>query len=323
LRDLTLIVTDGHAPAALAREDVAAIERLPCAEVLMARGIRLARTSDWWLAVLGSMAAPPASVRFDALAPVAWFGATGERSNRMWFATPVRLTAAIDHVRLDAIPYPGTAEGAAIAADFQRQFAGDGLVLHPQAGPHWFLEMPRDLEASTLDPARVLGNDIDGSLPAGVDSGWLRRLTTEIQMWLHGRSGRPAGFNGLWIWGGGRVWPELAGRELPPAASDEPLLCGIYRLGGVPLFEEVATLDAARRLGTGSLIVTVSLEKWRAHGELQPLARLEREWLAPAWNGLTSGSLAACTLYLNRTLVRATRAHAWRIWRPRRHWAEG
>lgn len=323
MRDLTLVVTDGHAPAALAREAVAAIERLPCAEVLMARGIRLGTPDDWWLAVLDSVGAPLLGLPFDALAPVAWFGATGRRSERMWFATPVRLTAAIDHVRLDSILYPGAVDGAAVAADFQRVFAGDGLVLHPHAGPHWFLEMPRDLVASTFDPARVLGNDIDGSLPAGIDSGWLRRITTEIQMWLHGRAARAPGFNALWIWGGGRVWPGLSNRQLRPAASDEALLRGIYRLGAAPIFDAVASLDEARRLGAASLIVTVSLEKWRAQGETQPLARLEHEWLAPAWNALTSGSVASCTLYLNRTLVRATRAHAWRIWRPRRHWAEG
>jgi len=315
-------VTDGHAPAALARESVAAIERLPSAELVMARGIRVGAPADWWLAVRDSMGAQPTDPEFDALAPVAWFGATGQRSNRVWFATPVRLTAAIDHVRLDAIAYPA-ADGAALKAEFQREFANDGLVLHPHPGPHWFLEVPRELAATTLDPARVLGNDIDGCLPAGAGAGWLRKFMTEVQMWLHSRAVRPAGFNALWIWGGGRAWPAPGGQGLPPAASDEPLLRGIYRLASTPCFDAVATLDDARRLATRSLIVTVALEQWRARGEAQPLTRLEREWLAPAWNGLTKGSLASCTLYLNRTLVRATRAHAWRIWRPRRHWAEG
>jgi hypothetical protein len=145
---------------------------------------------------------------------------------------------------------------------------------------------------------------------------------TEIQMWFHNRSDEQAACNALWLWGGGGVWPDISGRSLPVAASSEPVLRGLWRLGAGENREPVENFQAADQLGAGRLLVTLSLEEWRAAGQERPLQRLERDWLAPAWNALTSGTLKTLNLNLNGLLTRVTRGQHWRVWRKIRHWAE-
>src|SRR5258705_991671 len=199
LRELTLIVTDGHAPAELTREALASVDRMPSAERLMARGTRIGLTADWSLALLRAVGATvsESQAQLLALAPLAWLGLTGQRDERMWFATPVQLTAATDHVRLDALAPHAREIADGLAAEFRREFSADGLILHMADGPHWLLEVPRTLNARTVDPGRLIGNDVGRSLPDGADGAYLRKLMTEVQMWLHGRTAPSAGFNGL------------------------------------------------------------------------------------------------------------------------------
>lgn len=323
MRDLTLIVTDGHTPAGLKAEALAAIDRVPSAELLRARGETQAGIADWWQALfMLPGAGRPQAAQDLALASVAWFGLTGTRDAQLWFATPVRLMATINHVRLDAVGAPPSLHGDSLAADFNRDFAGQGLTLHADLASQWFLEIARDLSAATIDPCRLVGGDVTESLPSGRDGPYLRRLMTEAQMWLHSRASGPQSINGLWVWGGGRSWPDLAGRTLPMAASDEPLLRGLWRLGDAPCVDPVANFAQARELHAESVVATIALERWRNCGESQPLLRLERDWLAPAWTAISAGSIAGLGLYLNGAFTRASRRHCWRLWRARRHWAE-
>lgn len=324
MRDLTLIVTDGQVPPDLPGHALTGIERLPTAELVRGRGIRLAQTPDWWQAALLAIGtdSADAAARDLAVAGIAWYGLTGGKSSTMWFATPVHLTVAIDHVRLDGIAGPAMDKANALAAAFNHEFRGDKVVLHVCAGGHWFLEMPRELSAASVDPGRIVGRDVANSLPSGADAPLLRRLMTEIQMWLHARAEGEPGCNALWLWGGAGRWPDLVGRKGPVAASDEPLMRGLWRLAQLRCGDPVDNFAAARSLDERALLVTVSLERWRTAGERRPLQRLERDWLAPAWQALAAGSIDALSLDLNGSLSRAARRHCWRIWRTRRHWAE-
>lgn len=322
MRNLTLIVTDGHAPAGLAPEPLSAIARLPSAERLVARGRRLGTPSDWWLAVLESVGAKPPAGGDLALASVAWSGVSGERSAHQWFATPVWLTAALDHVRLASIVRPPDGAIERLEGDFRRDFGSEGLVLRFAPGGHGFVEFPGELRARTVNPGRLLGSDIGACFPTGPDGPYLRRVMTELQMWLHARSASSIAFNAFWIWGGGGDWPDTAGIELPRAVSDELWLQGLWHARGGVCTQAVASFEESRQLNAERLLATLSLEAWRRDGVDQPLRRLEADWLAPAWRALLRGSLATLTLYLNGRLTRAARGHCWRLWRHRRHWAE-
>ena len=318
IEHLGIVVIDASAPPDLEPAALASLERLPSAELVQARGAKLAAATDWWEAVCGL-----ADIRAPdlAVAEVAWLGATATRKPALWLATPVQLTAAMDYVRLDAVAAPGSGVLAALAQAFNREFADSGYALHVAPTGHAFLETPRRLEAASVDPGRIVGRDVAGSLPKGPEAGALRRLMTEIQMWLHGEPGAARPFNALWLWGGGGTWPEPAGGRLPLAASSEPLVRGLWALAGAPSAEPAADFAEASGLPARSVLATVSLELWRSQGELQSLRRLEADWLAPAWRALEEGRLASLTLYLNGALTRISRAQRWRWWRARRHWA--
>ncbi len=147
-----------------------------------------------------------------ALQPAAGLAAAAAGVPRAaaWFATPVALLAAVDHVRM---PIGGwleleADEAQALASDFARVFDGAGLAL-TAAGAEGFLLTGVSTTAITFDPARVLGGDIAPWLPAGEGAAPLRRIGTEIEMWLHehavnrARTRRgAAALAALWLWGG-------------------------------------------------------------------------------------------------------------------------
>src|SRR5690606_20484882 len=95
--------------------------------------------------------------------------------------------------------------------EFARSF-GPELALHDD-GARGFLLTGLDAgDVETADPARLLGADIESALPRGPHSSALRKLTSEIEMWLHGATlnrdrarARLAPVSSLWIWGGGRA----------------------------------------------------------------------------------------------------------------------
>ena len=319
---LTLIVTDLHAPPGLDAAALAAVPRLPAAERVLARGAAHGASTDWWDAVLMTRGVDAAVTPPLAAAEIAWFGATGERSSRVWCATPVRLGVTLDHVRLEQIGVPASSAQAELVTAFNREFQSSNLKLHCVAGVHWFVEFPRELAATGVEPGRVLGRDVAGDLPSGYDGPYLRRVMTEIQMWLHAVGEARAPFNALWLWGGGGVWPQLAGQTLPLAASNEPLVRGLWQLAGRESVAAPEDFAAASKLDAGHLLVTVSLEQLRLQFPDQPLERLERDWLAPAWAALERGALRSLAVNLNGVLSRVTRAQRWRFWRAPRHWAQ-
>ena len=322
LRTLTLIVTDLHAPPGLDAAALGDIPRLPAAECVRARGATCGLAIDWRDAVLTSLGMDAAALQPLAVAEIAWFGLSGERSSKLWCATPVKLGATMDHVRLDHIGVRPSAADAALVTDFNREFHEAGLKLHCMAGVHWFLELQRELNAACVAPGRVLGRDVADDLPSGADGPYLRRVMTEIQMWLHGVGDERARFNALWLWGGGHRWPEFSGQTLPVAASSEPLLRGLWRLAGRGVVSVPKDFAGACGLDAENLLVTLSLEELRLEHPGQPLERLERDWFAPAWDALGHGALRSLAVNLNGVLSRVTRAQRWRRWRTPRHWAE-
>jgi hypothetical protein len=319
LEHLAIVVTDASPPTGLGPAALASLERLPSAELVQARGTRIASTTDWWEGVCRLAGIPPRDL---AVAEVAWLGATATRKSAVWLATPVQLTAAMDHVRMDGVAAPDAASLAWLSAAFNREFADSGHALHATPTGQAFLEAPKCVDAVSVDPGRAVGRDVADFLPGGPGGGELRRLMTEIQMWLHGAAGPARTFNALWLWGGGGTWPEVPPcSELPVAASPEPLVRGLWKLAGAPVAAPAADFAAASLLRARSVLATVSLEHWRGGGERQPLRRLEADWLAPAWRALRIGRLKSLELHLNGKLTRASRTHCWRVWRARRHWA--
>jgi hypothetical protein len=160
----------------------------------------------------GKSAVTPAAATPNRNSTVTPPAAAPTRDGTAWIATPVHLIAGLTSLHLDrrSILRLPTADLESFANDFNRTFAGSDLFLRPLPSGDFLLHGPATLTGSTTDPARALAADLEASLPKGTDAKPLKRLGSELEMWLHAtplnevrqRRGEVP-VSALWLWGGG------------------------------------------------------------------------------------------------------------------------
>ena len=207
MRRLTLILSDLYLPSE-ALPAVTGLD-LPQFDWLLRFARRVDRIADWrsWLAAdLGRV-----DLTRMTVAQVCAQGLLPEvLSGNAWLATPVHLEARIDHVRLAdrGLLRLSADERDSWRQDFMRAF-GPEYALHDAGDRGFLLSGVSATRVASVDPARLLDADIGRALPSP-SAGELRRLGTEIEMWLHGAPGNTAReqrrerrISALWLWGGG------------------------------------------------------------------------------------------------------------------------
>jgi hypothetical protein len=231
----------------------AGLARLPRLERLLSRADARAAPADWrrWQLAAVGLAAPPGDL------PAGWWlvGEPGAAAaGSVLVATPVVLRAGMSDVRLERLAAADAAALGALARQFNADWQGEPVTLEARGGG-LVLRHRASLAVETVDPATLVGAEIGVSLPRGADGGVLRRLMTELQMWLHACPAA-AGINGLWLWGAGRT--PLAGRARWPAVAPADAL-----------------LAAARALHPGDADAALTLQSvdvgtWLAAGRTLP-----------------------------------------------------
>jgi hypothetical protein len=315
------------------------LPRLPVLEAWLA-GAQVEQLPGGWRAWLLAKHAP--GLAQGALAPVAALalpmaagsaaGALGAPAAHPWLATPVHFVAGLDTVRLHpaGLLALDAGEQLALAADFERVFAGSGWCLHAGSRRELLLEGPASEGVQSGDPARWLGADPAAGLPSGPGAGPLRRLGAEVEMWLYEHAVNRARVargllpvSALWLWGGGAPLPVPAAalRGMPRLHGADLLLDGLARSAGQarPTSPEgIAALPE----GTGGEDQFVLLGGGTSP-DLAALQALERDWLAPGWAQWRAGRWDGLTLVCG---VRAFHARAgglgglWRSLRPVPPW---
>ena len=284
--------------------------RAPLLERLLARADSQACEEDWRARAF-RIIAPQAPM--PAIATAALRGQTQGRIGA-WalVASPVHLVAGMSSVSMavDGILDLEPAEADLLVADFNRVFDGAGVRLVRGGTAPMLCLFDAPLCATTIDPEEVLGQDIGEFLPHGADSARLRRLMSEIEMWLfrHAVNARrsasavPA-ISGLWLWGGG--------------ASDSPLpAVQGWAVGGDPLFAAFAgPAHFTATSGSGVAVITdwPGSAGWR---------HAEQNWLAPAAGELRSGRLKRLDLSAGRRCFSVGARGVLRFWRRPRPWWE-
>ena len=328
VRELTLIVTDLFIDKDAA--DPQSLPLLPGLSRLLACA-RPESTGDWRRWVMHELAAtdcgqiPVAALSHAALSPP-----EGESASRehWWLATPVHLEPDLTCVRMGARPVElDDEEWRCIGTEFNRLFGKDGFQLRVTARAVALLAASAPIDAVTTDPARVLGQNIEPSLPSGAAGALLRRMMTGIQMWLHehpvnlarARRGLPAA-NALWVWGGGQLPALPAPVELPRLLGPDLFLQGLWRILQGEIEAPSASLESAVTRGDCMVVALSALEPARAPAEV--LTDMDRDWLAPALRALRTGRIASLALHLNDRLFRASRLDTFRFWRRHRLWRE-
>jgi hypothetical protein len=252
------------------------------------------------------------------------------RGGHWLFATPVHLVAGLERVHL----HPGgalaldAAERAELEHSFTAAFGEEGLRLDFDERGECYIELPHGIDVLTHDPADALGRIVDDYMPSGPDAAYLKRLFTEVQMWLHAlpcnagreRTGRLA-VNALWLWGAGAGAADVAlPASLPELWSTDACCVGLWRAGGLTVDGPGEAVSLWLGKGARRTAATLSLATM-GYGE-NALAEAERDWFEPLADALQRKRLEDIELWIAGRSVVLSPQDRWRVWRRPRPWHE-
>ncbi|MGH8144475.1 MAG: hypothetical protein ACREU2_18420 [Steroidobacteraceae bacterium] len=351
MTELVFILTDFSALTAGAEKRAqlaaATLPRLPALETVLARAQRTALAYGWreWLAArMGAASMTPA-----ATVAAAWLGAEAAggpgAARHYWLATPVHFFAGIDRIQLHPAGLLSLPD--AQQRDLVTQFAqvfGDSPWRLTALGARELLLAGPPLQASGIDPAGFAGEDPSAGLPQGPDAAALKRLGSEIELWLHEHPlNRARAVRGelavstLWLWGGARdiQYRQHQQRELrsgaaptapePPAArlfGRDTYAEALWRLRGAAAWPLPQSLTEAAELIDGPAD-GIFLYPMRHDGSVPAaLAQLEHCWLAAAGAALRRRRIAAVQLLIGARAYQLSWLDLGRLWRARAPWWE-
>jgi hypothetical protein len=167
----------------------------------------------------------------------------------------------------------------------------------------------------------VLGGDVWAHQPRGEGSAGLRRVSSEIEMWLFDHAvnaarrarGLPV-ISALWLWGGGAgdtALPRVAGWT----AGDDALFSTFDRQSQYPAAAGPAVAGGAAPLRSGVVVVSAwpGTAAWRES---------ERRWLSPALDDLKAGRLNRIEISAASTSFSVSERALRRFWRRSAAWWE-
>jgi hypothetical protein len=324
MQRLTLVLSDLHLPEEGVGVELPLTHDLPGLSWLL-RVANRDHIGDWrqWLLreVGGSLDETPlAEICARERVP-------GPELESAWLATPVALEARLDHVRMTdrGLLRLDAQERAAWCSEFNQVF-GPSYSLHDGGERGFFLTGVAPVATPIVDPARLLGADVANALP-GAAARELRRLWTEIEMWLHGaalngereRAGKRR-ISALWIWGRSAGTPGARRREERDVEfrGGDPLMVGLSRLRKQPLRDVpqgVAHCESAARHVVAEFAPLTGSPQ-------ESLPALDVPWFKAARQALEGGSLSMLEIIANDHVFRVTPRAGWRFWRRRRGWLD-
>ena len=193
------------------------------------------------------------------------------------------------------------AEADALAADFNRVWNDAGIRLIAGRRAQLYCTVDQVLDLATHDPEEAVDGRIENHLPTGADAAGLRRLMTEIEMWLFEHavnrsraSNAEAAVNGLWLWGGGPVPTSL-----PPVDG--------WTAGDDPFFRVFPARPETSADAASGVVVT---------------ADMESSWLERSFADLRFGRIARLDLSANGRCFSVGARWSLRRWRRHRPWWE-
>ena len=293
--------------------------RAPALERLLARADGRSSVASWRAAAFRAIAPEHADPPPIAVARLRAGGGTA-RDGWATLATPVHLVAGMSSVHLpaDGLLEIDPSEADALASDFNRSFAGGGSSLVRGSGSSLFCVFDAPLTADTTPPDEALGSDVWAHQPHGQGSAELRRLGTEIEMWLFDHElnaarrarGLPL-ISALWLWGGGALaapLPRVAGW----AAGDDALFSAFDRRSEYP---RAAGAGAGGSDASRSGVVVISA--WPGTAAWQ---ESEHRWLMPALDDLKAGYLSGIEISAGDSSFSVSARALRRFWRRSRPW---
>ncbi|APD13421.1 hypothetical protein [Pandoraea pulmonicola] len=301
-----------HLPALLAGLE------LPALEKLLARGVPSAQDvpedpfvptlpHERWLADAFGLPGGPARA---PLAPFMLLEDSGTLDTRVWYcAQPAHIHIATDHLVLTdpAELALSSEESAALFATAHALFAEEGGELIAPRADRWYLSAPVLGDLLTASPARAAGRNVDIWLPQGTAELTWRKWQNEVQMAWYDHPANQARetrrlppVNAIWLYGGGqRIAAPRLNRPCVTILADAPATRGLATHLQIALHPTGAGLDAAN----GRTLVQLDgltphflMEDWARWRDT--LVEIDRQWLAPALDGVAKGRTREIALTL-------------------------
>jgi hypothetical protein len=341
VREIVIVIADLLLPSCGAsREEEGHTAPAPGIEHLARFGATTLLPEGWrawaahWLGLPRYAREAPASIAAAALANV-------PADRAVWIATPLHWVAGLTGLHVDrrsVLRLPG-AELEQLAASFGDTFRGSGFELLPLAGGEFVLSGPAPLaQATTTEPARMLVTSVAEALPTGAGATALRRLSAEIEMWLHdhpvndarARRGAPRVAT-LWLWGAGiaPISRSATTRQVAAAAFGcDTYVRGLWRLAGgetrpMPV-DWAAVLGEPRAQRALGVVEVAELLQANASWRLaDAIAEIDRRLLSPSLAALRRGELDRLALLANDRSLAMRAVDRWRLWRRKRTSLEG
>jgi hypothetical protein len=278
---------------------------------LVARASASVRAANWRADAFRAIA--PGEKTMPPIAAAALSASSGTPPGAWGFiATPVYFSAGMTSVTMprDGLVELRPEEAGALASDFNRTFVDAGMRLSVGRAAVLVCVFDQALEVTTHDPEDVAGHDVFGYQPAGADAPRLRRLMSEIEMWLfdhavnRARTGdgrRPV--TGLWLWGGGSTGSTMPSVQGWTAGTD-PFFAAFGQAKRFP-----------REAGPGVVVCTdqPGSNTW---------PDVEQQWLIPAVAALQSGRIKRLDLSAAERRFSIGKGAILRFWRRPRPWWE-
>jgi hypothetical protein len=258
----------------------------------------------------------------------------------VWMATPVQLIAGMSSVHLDVrgVLRLGAADQAALAEEFRRIFHDSGFALEQLDSGDFLLFGPALRVGDGVEPARFLGESVTEVRKDNASDPALRRLSAEIEMWLHehpvneARSRRgEAPVTALWLWGGGAaptatMQSDAGGQDTAGGAAvdiafgRDAYLQGLWASVGEkvhPLPQQLADVFSYPDAQRAVLVIEIgsmlhSVPTWTF---IDALAQIDRAFLTPAVEALGSGKLERIVLVANDRELTLGRHDHLKLWR--------
>ncbi|MEZ5499211.1 MAG: hypothetical protein R3E77_07255 [Steroidobacteraceae bacterium] len=316
MREIVLIADDAYLADDSPRRDATPAAPTFAQLAALLRYARRVPGQVDWLELLADELGLASPVSDADLALRAVGAVAAEPQARALRAFAVRLEAGLTQVRLaadgliDMTPEAAAQLSRAFNTEFVRspepyrlEAADDGsFILHGA-----WLE-----DVTTVDPRRLLGGTITEGLPSGERVAPLRKLWSEIELWLAQNRSRWSHWrevpNALWLCGAARRVARPARR----ATVDCALFARDVTARGLALMAGVSAYSACSVPG-----------RWPSCGHVYVVAPLQQvvgEWLPVVQELLGTRRLAHCRLHLNDRSFDLGPRDRWRLWRRAADW---
>lgn len=321
MKKLHLIVPDLLLPQRFAAEVSADLD-FPYLQKLLARGDHQALAAQSMESVLCQ--AFNVAVQHDL--PIAAISATCDGlPDGIWMrADPVHLSLQRDQMILSQ-PKLDAHEAAQFCAALNEYFVGQGMTFYAPHPQRWYVQLQQVPNMRTTPLAEVIGGNVRGALPQGVDGAFWHQLFNEMQMLLYAHAWNEVretrgelAINSLWLWGAGTtVIPQARYAMLYSDDKMGEMFAAAAGIAHQPLSNLILDME-----GEGLMVYSalrVAMQSGDLHAWREALMKLETNIARPVWHALRDGSLASVQVDIlagdNTRRMLLTASNTWRVWR--------